>query len=85
MGKKCRDCDSLYDDIDEGKASMMLSKCFPKNGKPCEYLRGSERAFNGLLIKASQPLSEQEPIPDSLKEKTSESQSSGDCNESHTR
>ena len=41
--------------------------------------------FEKLLIKASQPLPAKVEQPDSSKERTSESQSSGDCNESHTR
>lgn len=41
--------------------------------------------FEKLLIKASQPLPEKVEQSDSSKVKTSESRSSGDCNESHTR
>jgi hypothetical protein len=41
--------------------------------------------IENLLTKASQPLAEQGQKPDSLPEKTSESQTSGDCNGKNTR
>lgn len=40
--------------------------------------------FENLLRKSAQPLQEPEPKPVPEVEQTSESQSSGDCNESHT-
>jgi len=39
----------------------------------------TEKEFKKLLIKASQPLPKQGQKPDSTSEKTSESQTSGDC------
>ena len=43
----------------------------------------TEAEFESLVDKASQPL-EQERKPDAKEAETSESPTSGDCNESHT-
>ncbi len=35
---QCEDCGELRSLIAMGKASMMPNKCFPKGGRPCDYL-----------------------------------------------
>lgn len=51
MAQKCSDCAELHNLIIERKASHMPNKCFPKGGKPCDYLTTSDSPMNNISTK----------------------------------